>query len=82
MSVKDDLVRAGVWGTQADDIIAATASDGLLGHLTTTQVAALPTAAMPTLTTTDLPTLSTTQLGVLNAGLASLGDITAALKSI
>ena len=77
MAYKDDLVRAGVFINEANVL----AGHDIQSALTTTQIAAITTVAMPSLTTTDLPSLTTTTLGTLNAGLASLGDITRAIKA-
>ena len=78
MAYKDDLVRAGVFINEANVISA----HDIYSVLTTTQIAAITTVAMPALTTTDLPTLTTTTLGTLNTGLASLGDISRAIKAM
>ena len=82
MTVKDDLVKAGVFINEANVLDSAINSVNLASVMTTTAIAALSTAALASLTTTDLPTLSTTQLGVLNAQLSTLTAISAALVTL
>ena len=76
MSVKDDLVKTGVWTTQADAISNAT----IAPRLTTAQVSALTTQQIATLTTANISGLTTAQIGVLNEKLATLCAISDILK--
>lgn len=79
MTLKDDLVKNGMFITQADVLGTATNAAKLSAQLTTAQIAALSTATPVSLTTADISTLTTAQLAVLNTHLSNIPVLSAAI---